>query len=76
MSEIAGSSPALAFKYQRNKRFLARSLDSILWGASVTDSRGNVLGLRTPGLEYPILCQEGSVISFISPSSAGSAGPV
>ena len=30
--------------------------------------RGNVLGLRPPGLEFRILCLEGSVISIISPS--------
>ena len=38
--------------------------------------RGNVLGLRPPGLEFRILCLEGSVISIISPSSGGSPGPV
>ena len=35
-----------------------------------------VLGLRPPGLEFRILCLEDSVISFISPSSGGSPGPV
>ena len=34
------------------------------------------LGLRPPGLEFRILCLEDSVISFISPSSGGSPGPV
>ena len=38
--------------------------------------RGSVLGLRPPGLEFWILCLEDSVISFISPSSGGSPGPV
>ena len=38
--------------------------------------RGNVLGLGPPGLEFRILCLEGSVISIISPSSGGSPGPV
>ena len=38
--------------------------------------RGSVLGLRPPGLEFRILCLEGSVISIISPSSGGSPGPV
>ena len=38
--------------------------------------RGNVLDLRPPGLEFRILCLEDSVISFISPSSGGSPGPV
>ena len=35
--------------------------------------RGSVHGLRPPGLEFRILCLEGSVIS---PSSGGSPGPV
>ena len=38
--------------------------------------RGNVLGLRLPGLEFQILCLEDSFIAFISPSSEGSPGPV
>ena len=38
--------------------------------------RGNVLGLRPPGLEFRTLCLEDSVISIISPSSGGSPGPV
>ena len=38
--------------------------------------RGSVLGLRTPGYEFRILCLEDSVISIISPSSVGSPGPV
>ena len=32
--------------------------------------------LRPPGLEFRILCLEDSVISFISPSSGGSPGPI
>ena len=36
---------------------------SILWGP-----RGNEPGLRPPGVEFKILCLEGSVTSFISPS--------
>ena len=38
--------------------------------------RGSVLGLRPPVYEFRILCLEDSVISFISPSSGGSPGPV
>ena len=38
--------------------------------------RGSVLGLRPPGLEFRILCLEGSVISIISSSSGGFPGPV
>ena len=39
-------------------------------------SRGNVLGLTPPEYEFWILCLEGSIISFISPFSGGSPGPV
>ena len=35
--------------------------------------RGNVLDLRPPGLESRIMCLEGTVISFLSPSSGGRA---
>ena len=38
--------------------------------------RSSELGLRPPGFEFLILCLEGSVISFISPSSGGSPGAV
>ena len=34
-----------------------------------------MLGLRPPGLEFQVLCLEGSVISVISPSSRGSLDP-
>ena len=37
---------------------------------------GSVPGLRPPGFKFRILCLEGSVISLISPSSGGSAGPI
>ena len=39
-------------------------------------TRRSVLGLRTPGFEFRILCLEGSVIALISPSSCGSPGPM
>ena len=39
-------------------------------------ARGSVLSLGPVGLEFRILCLEGSVISFISPSSRGPPGPV
>ena len=35
----------------------------------------SVLGLRPPGLEFLIMCLEGSVNSFLSPSSGGSPDP-
>ena len=31
-----------------------------------------MLGSRPPGLEFPVMCLEGSVILFISPASGGS----
>ena len=38
--------------------------------------RSSVLGLRPPGLVFRILCLVDNVISFISPFSGGSPGPV
>ena len=75
-SEIAGSNPTLAFKFQRNKMFLHRSLANIQYCGEPPWPIGSVLGLRPPGLEFRILCPEGSVILFISPSSGGSSGSV
>ena len=57
-SEIAGSSPTLAFKLKK-KMFLSRSLVKLSIVGSLCD-----------------LCLEGSVISFISPSSGCSPCPV
>ena len=75
-SEIAGSNPTLALKFQRNKLFLPRSHVKILYCGEPLWPRSGVLGLRPPGLEFRILCLEGSVTSFISPSSGCSPGPV
>ena len=38
--------------------------------------RRSVLGLTATRFEFPSMCLEGSVISFISPSSGGCPGPV
>ena len=46
---------------------------SILWEPSC--ARGSVFGLRPSGLEFRIMCLEGSVISLISTSSRFSTGP-
>ena len=75
-SEIPGSNPALAFKSQRNKTFLPRSLVKIQYCGEHPWPRVSVLGLRSQGLEFWILFLEDSVISFISPSSGGYPGPV
>ena len=45
--------------------------DSILWEPSVTERYDD-----QPGIEYRIMCLEGSVISFIPEFSRGSPGPV
>ena len=68
--------PTLALRFQRNKMFLPRSLVKIQYCWEPPWPRGSVLGLRPPGLEFRILCVEDSVISFISPFSGGSPGPV
>ena len=75
-SVIAGSNPTLAFKFQRNKMFLPRSHIKIQYCGEHPGPKGSVLGFRPPGLEFRILCLEGSVISFILPSSGGSPDPV
>ena len=51
-SEIPGSTPALAFKFQRNKMFLPCSLIKIRYCGEPPWPRGSVLGLRPPGLEF------------------------
>ena len=51
-SEIAGSSPTLASKFQRNKRFVNTQYCG-------EPPRRSVLGLRLPGPELPIMCSGG-----------------
>ena len=75
-SEITGSNPTLVFKFQRNKIFLPHSLVKIQYCGEPLWPRGSVHCLRPPGLEFRILCLEGSVFSFISLSSGGSPSPV
>ena len=74
-SEIAGSNAALAIKFQR-KKFLPCSFVKIQYCWEPPRPRSSELGPRPAGFEFRSLCPEGSVISFISPSSGGSAGPV
>ena len=50
---------------ERNTKFFLRSLVNIQCCEEPPLPRGRVLGLRPPGLEFRILCLEGSVISFI-----------
>ena len=71
----AGFNPTLSFKFQRNKMFLLCSLVMIQYCGEPPWPGGSVLDVWPPWLEFRILCLEGSVISFISPSSAGSPGP-
>ena len=68
-SEIACSTPTLAFKFQRNKMFLPCSLAKIKYCGKFPLPKGSQLSLRLLGLKFRILSLEGSVISFISPSS-------
>ena len=58
------------------KMFLSRSMLKNKHCGEPPWPRGSVIGLRPSGLEFWILCLEGSVISFISPSSGGSPGSV
>ena len=71
--KIAGSSPSgiqVSKKQSVSSSLTCKYL--ILWGTSVTKRPC----LRPPALEFRVLCLEGSVISFISPYSGGSPGPV
>ena len=60
---------------KNQKMFFPRSLVNIQYCGEPARLRGSVVGLRQPGLEFRIMCLEGIVISFISPSSVGSPGP-
>ena len=71
-----GSNPAPAFKFQRSRMFLPSSFVKIQYCGEPPWPRGSKLGVRPPGLKFRSLCLEGSVISFISPSSGCSPGPV
>ena len=76
--EIAGSKSILAFEFQKNNK-KKKSAYSYIFTINRGDppgARGSVLGLRPPGLEFRIMFLKGSVITFISPSSEGSSGPV
>ena len=59
----------LAFTFQRDKIFLHRSLVKIQYCGDSLWPGDSVLGIRPPGLEFRVLCLQGSVISFISLSS-------
>ena len=62
---IAGSNPAMSFKFQRNKMFLLCSLGNILNCGKFPWSTGSELDLRPPSFEFRILCLEGSFIFTI-----------
>ena len=74
-ARVRGSFPGLG-GLKETKMILPRSLAKIKYCGEPPSPRGDVLGLRPPGLDFRILCLEGSVISFISLSSGGSPGPV
>ena len=60
-SEIAGSRPALAFRFQRNKMFPPCSLVNIV--GSLRDREVAASNFRPPGFEFRILCLEGRLSS-------------
>ena len=62
-SEITGSNPSLAFKFQRDKMFLLCSLVKIQYCGKPLWTRGTELSLKPPGPGFLLLCLEGSVIS-------------
>ena len=64
-----------AFKFPRNEMFFLRSFVNIQFCVNPPCPNGSVLGFRPQGREFRILCLEGIVISFISPSTWGSPGP-
>ena len=66
---------ALIFRFQRDKLFLPRSFVTITYCGEPPWPRSSVFVLGPPGLEFRILSPEGSIISFISPSS-GSPDPI
>ena len=55
-SEIAGSNPTLAFKFQRNKMFLPRSLVKRKYCGEPPLPKVSMLDLTPPGLEFRVLC--------------------
>ena len=55
--------------------FLLCSLVKIQYCVEPPWPRSSVLSLGPPGFEFRILCLEGSIISFTSPSSGGFPGP-
>ena len=61
------------FKFPKNEMFFSRSLVRIKYCGNTPWPRGRELCLRPPGLEFRILCPEGSVIS---PIPGDSPGPV
>ena len=61
---------------QVSKKQNVFSLTNIQYCVEPPWPRGSVLSLRPTRLEFRIMCLEGSVISFLSPSSTDSHGPV
>ena len=70
------SSAAFHVKFRKTEKNSSPSTCESQYCGEHPWSRGSVLGLRPPGLEFRILCLEDSVISIFSPSSGGSPGPV
>ena len=66
--------PHSALQATKKEMFL-RSFVKIQYCGKSPLPRASVLGLKPQGLEFRILCLEGSVISFISLSSGVSPDP-
>ena len=74
-ARVRGSVPGLG-GFKEKKNVSSPSTCKTQYCGEPPWPRGSVLDLRPPGLEFRILCLEDSGISFISPSSEGSPGPV
>ena len=68
--------PLWPSRFKEAKRFLPRCLVKIPYCGEPPGPRDTVLCFKTSGLEFRIMCLEGSVISFILLSSRSYPGPV
>ena len=74
-ARVLGSVPGLG-DLKETKMFLPHPRVKVSIVGSLRDRELACSASDPPALEFRILCPEGSVISFISPSSGGSPGPV
>ena len=67
-----GFKPCSGLQSPKKQRFIPRSLENIQHWGEPPWQKGSVIGLNQPGMEFRIMCLEGSVISPFSCSH----GPV